>query len=242
VSAVSASPADSRTVVVDKVRLEKVRALQHTLYRTAKADPGRRFHALWDKVLRRDVLWRGWIAVRANEGAPGIDSVTLAEVEEYGVVRLLDELADELRQGRYRPLPARRVFIPKPGVEGESRPLSIPSVRDRIVQAAVKIVLEPVFEAEGVRVDLVRREVYRGQEEVHLTPTEYKLLTVLVRHAGKVLTHGQLLKDVWGSRSPEQSHYVRVYMAQLRQKLEADPARPRLLVTEPGVGYRLKGG
>ena len=130
------------------VPADPVRALQHALYRAAKADPGRRFHALWDKVFRRDVLWRGWIAVRANEGAPGIDSVTLAEVEEYGVVRLLDELADELRQGRYRPLPARRVFIPKPGVEGESRPLSIPSVRDRIVQAAVKIVLEPVFEAD----------------------------------------------------------------------------------------------
>ncbi len=130
------------------VPADPVRALQHALYRAAKADPGRRFHALWDKVFRRDVLWRGWIAVRANEGAPGVDSVTLAEVEEYGVVRLLDELADELRQGRYRPLPARRVFIPKPGVEGESRPLSIPSVRDRIVQAAVKIVLEPVFEAD----------------------------------------------------------------------------------------------
>ena len=127
---------------------DPVRALQHALYRAAKADPGRRFHALWDKVCRRDVLWRGWVAVRANEGAPGIDRVTLVEVEEYGVVRLLDELADELRQGRYRPLPARRVFIPKPGVEGESRPLSIPSVRDRIVQAAMKIVLEPVFEAD----------------------------------------------------------------------------------------------
>jgi two-component system KDP operon response regulator KdpE len=99
---------------------------------------------------------------------------------------------------------------------------------------------DPVFEAEGVRVDLVRREVRRGEQEVHLTPTEYKLLTVLIRHAGKVLTHGQLLKEVWGSHSPEQSHYVRVYMAQLRQKLEADPARPRLLVTEPGVGYRLR--
>jgi RNA-directed DNA polymerase len=82
------------------VPADPVRALQHALYRAAKADPGRRFHALWDKVFRRDVLWRGWIAVRANEGAPGIDSVTLAEVEEYGVVRLLDELADELRQGR----------------------------------------------------------------------------------------------------------------------------------------------
>jgi two-component system KDP operon response regulator KdpE len=101
---------------------------------------------------------------------------------------------------------------------------------------------DPVFEAEGVRVDLVRREVRRGEQEVHLTPTEYKLLTVLIRHAGRVLTHGQLLKEVWGSHSPEQSHYVRVYMAQLRQKLEADPARPRLLVTEPGVGYRLREG
>ena len=101
---------------------------------------------------------------------------------------------------------------------------------------------DPVFQAEGIRVDLVRREVRRDGAEVHLTPTEYKLLTVLIRHAGKVLTHGQLLKEVWGSHSREQSHYVRVYMAQLRQKLEADPARPRLLVTEPGVGYRLKEG
>lgn len=141
-SADEASPADS-----GRSPLDKVRALQHTLYRTAKADPGRRFHALWDKVLRRDVLWRAWVAVRANEGAPGIDGTTLADVEEYGVTRLLDELADELKQGRYRPLPARRVFIPKPGTN-EQRPLSIPAVRDRIVQAALKIVLEPVFEAD----------------------------------------------------------------------------------------------
>ena len=94
---------------------DPVRALQHALYRAAKADPGRRFHALWDKVYRRDVLWRAWVAVRRNNGAPGIDKITLAEVEEYGVTRLLDELAAELREGRYRPLPARRVFIPKPG-------------------------------------------------------------------------------------------------------------------------------
>jgi two-component system, OmpR family, KDP operon response regulator KdpE len=99
---------------------------------------------------------------------------------------------------------------------------------------------EPMFQAGDVRVDLVRREVRRGDQEVHLTPTEYKLLTLLVRHAGKVLTHRQLLKEVWGTNFADQSHYVRVYMAQLRQKLEADPARPRLLVTEPGVGYRLK--
>jgi two-component system, OmpR family, KDP operon response regulator KdpE len=99
---------------------------------------------------------------------------------------------------------------------------------------------EPVFEGGDVRVDLVRREVTRGGTAVHLTPTEYKLLTLLIRHAGKVLTHRQLLKEVWGTNYAEQSHYVRVYMAQLRQKLETDPARPRLLLTEPGVGYRLK--
>jgi RNA-directed DNA polymerase len=125
-----------------------VRALQHTLYRTAKADPGRRFHALWDKVLRRDVLWRGWAAVRANNGAPGIDKTTLGQVEEYGVLRLLDELAAELAEGRYRPMPARGVMIPKPGRPDEYRPLAISAVRDRIVQAALKIVLEPVFEAD----------------------------------------------------------------------------------------------
>jgi RNA-directed DNA polymerase len=128
--------------------LDKVRALQHTLYRTAKADPGRRFHALWDKVLRRDVLWRGWVAVRANNGAPGIDRATLDWIEkEYGIDRLLTELSSELREGSYWPLPARRVYIPKPGTT-EQRPLSIPAVRDRIVQAALKIVLEPIFEAD----------------------------------------------------------------------------------------------
>jgi group II intron reverse transcriptase/maturase len=126
---------------------DRTRALQHALYRAAKADPTRRFHALFDKVCRRDVLDRAWEDVRRNRGAAGIDRVTLATVEEYGVTRLLDELVTELRERRYRPLPARRVFIPKPGT-AEQRPLSIPAVRDRIVQAAVRIVLEPIFEAD----------------------------------------------------------------------------------------------
>jgi len=125
-SAVSASPAaqgSGRGVPADPVR-----ALQHALYRAAKADPGRRFHALYDKVSRSDVLWRAWVAVRRNNGAPGIDKITLAAVEEYGIDRLLGELASELREGRYRPLPARRVYIPKPGAPaGEQRPLSIPT-------------------------------------------------------------------------------------------------------------------
>jgi RNA-directed DNA polymerase len=141
VSALVASPAPG---VED---LDAVRALQHALYRAAKADPGRRFHALFDKVHRRDVLERAWGQVRRNRGAPGVDQTTLTDVEEYGVDRLLDELEAELKAGAYRPLPARRVFIPKPGTD-ERRPLSIPSVRDRVVQAAVKIVLEPVLEAD----------------------------------------------------------------------------------------------
>jgi len=122
--------------------------LQHALYRAAKADPGRRFHALWENVLRRDVLGRAWVAVRRNEGAPGVDRTTLADVEEYGVSRLLDESAADLWDGRYRPLPARRVFIPKLTAPGESLRLSISAVRDRIVQAACKIVPEPIFEAD----------------------------------------------------------------------------------------------
>src|SRR4051795_2855199 len=142
VSAVSASSAAAGSGSMDPVR-----ALQHTLYRTAKADSGRRFHALRDKIYRRDVLERAWVAVCRNNGAPGIDATTLADVEEYGVARLLDELATELREGSYRPLPARRVHIPKPG-SAERRPLSIPTVRDRVAQAATKIVLEPVFEAD----------------------------------------------------------------------------------------------
>jgi group II intron reverse transcriptase/maturase len=92
-------------------------------------------------------LWRAWVNVRRNNGAAGIDKTTLAMVEEYGVSRLLDEVAEDLRNGGYRPLAARRVFIPKPG-SSERRPLSIPTVRDRVVQAAMKIVLEPIFEAD----------------------------------------------------------------------------------------------
>ena len=99
---------------------------------------------------------------------------------------------------------------------------------------------EPIFESGELRVDLPNRRVWRAGKEVHLTPTEYKLLVTLVRHAGKVLTHRMLLKEVWGPNYVNQAHYVRVYLAQLRQKIEADPARPRLLLTEPGVGYRLK--
>jgi two-component system KDP operon response regulator KdpE len=99
---------------------------------------------------------------------------------------------------------------------------------------------DPVFTQGALTVDLARRQVFVGGSEVHLTPTEYRLLTLLVRHAGKVITQRQALKEVWGPNYASQTHYLRVYMAQLRHKLERDPARPRLLLTEPGIGYRLK--
>src|SRR6266540_2811453 len=140
---------------------DRVRELQRALYRAAKAEPERRFHALYDKVHRRDVLERAWEAVRANRGAAGTDRITLADVERYGIDRLLDELAMDLRDGRWRPFPARRVFIPKPGRE-ELRPLSIPALRDRIVQAAVKAVIEPIFEADCAPRGAMRSGGLRG--------------------------------------------------------------------------------
>jgi group II intron reverse transcriptase/maturase len=127
---------------------DRVRELQRTLYRAAKADPERRFHALYDKVLRRDVLERAWELVRANRGAAGVDRQTIADVEQHGISKLLDELAADLKNGSYCTLPARRAFIPKPGGSSGQRPLSIPAVRDRVVQSAVKIVIEPIFEAD----------------------------------------------------------------------------------------------
>jgi two-component system KDP operon response regulator KdpE len=98
----------------------------------------------------------------------------------------------------------------------------------------------PVFEVGELKVDLAQRQVFRAGQEIHLTPTEYKLLVALVRHAGKLLTHRQLLQEVWGSNFITQTHYLRIYVMQLRQKIEPDPTRPRLLLTEPGVGYRFK--
>jgi RNA-directed DNA polymerase len=145
------SAATSARTVRQAECLDLVRGLQRVLYRGAKQDPGRRFHALFDKITRSDVMWRAWVSVATNQGAPGADGVSIGELEAGGVesVRaLLDELAERLRSGTYRPRPLRRVNIPKPGRPGQTRPLGIPTVADRVVMAAAKIVLEPIFEAD----------------------------------------------------------------------------------------------
>jgi len=123
-----------------------VRRLQNRLWAAAKQSEGRRFHALYDRICRSDVLWEAWERVRANRGAAGVDGLTLAAVEDYGVQRMLDELQERLRAGEYHPPPVRRVEIPKP--DGTKRPLGIPTVTDRVAQQAAKIVLEPLFEAD----------------------------------------------------------------------------------------------
>jgi RNA-directed DNA polymerase len=160
--------------------LENTRALQRVLYRSAKQQPDRKFHALYDKVARSDVLARAFSEVRARKGAPGVDGVSIADVKASGVEPFLEEIATALKDRTYRPAPLRRVLIPKAGKSGSTRPLSIPTVRDRTVMAAAKIVLEPVFEADfrpasfGFRpkrsahqaLEAVRSEANRGRDWV----------------------------------------------------------------------------
>jgi RNA-directed DNA polymerase len=126
--------------------IDKVRQLQRRLWSVAKRQPGRRFHALYDRIYRRDVLWEAWRRVKRNRGAAGVDAMTLADIEQMGVEAFLTELGARLRAGTYRPVAVRRRYIPK-GTGGQ-RPLGIPTIRDRVAQMAATLVLEPIFEAD----------------------------------------------------------------------------------------------
>ena len=125
---------------------EKVRQLQNKLYLTAKKCDSRRFHALYDKVYRDDVLFEAWKRVKANKGSSGVDGIKIEDVEAMGIEKYLSEIKSELMNGKYKPSPVKRVMIPKP--DGSERPLGIPTVKDRIMQMATKIAIEPVFEAD----------------------------------------------------------------------------------------------
>ncbi len=157
--------------------------------------------------------------VRAGSNLPVI--VLSARSLESAKISTLDAGADD--------------YLTKPFGVGEL----LARVRAAIRRARPPAVEPQAFELDALKVDLQRRRVTHSGVEVHLTPIEYRLLATLVANAGKVMTHRQLLKEVWGGEHTEDNHYVRIYMAQLRHKLEVDPAQPRFLLTETGVGYRL---
>jgi len=173
-------------------------------------------------------------------GLPDLDGLEVAKrLREWSQTPIIVISAREQEQDKVRALDAGADdYLTKPFNAGE-------------LMARIRVALrhaargdadqqEPVFVLDNLRVDLAKRQVFVSEEEVHLTPIEYKLLMTLIRHAGKVITHRQLLMEVWGPAHVNEVQYLRVYMTQLRHKLEIDPARPRFLMNEPGIGYRLK--
>jgi two-component system KDP operon response regulator KdpE len=173
-------------------------------------------------------------------GLPDLDGLEVTKrLREWTLTPIIVISAREQEQDKVKALDAGADdYLTKPFNAGELLARIRVALRHAARQNAGQS--EPVFILHNVRVDLAQRQVYIDDKEVHLTPIEYKLLTVLIRHAGKVITHSQLLKEVWGPAHANEVQYLRVYMTQLRHKLEADPARPRFLMNEPGIGYRLK--
>jgi two-component system KDP operon response regulator KdpE len=173
-------------------------------------------------------------------GLPDVDGTeVIRQVREWATIPILVLSARDQEQAKVAALDlGADDYVTKPF--GVNELLARLRAALRHASRSAADVGEPVFTLGDLKVDLGRRQVFVSGKEVHLTPIEYKLLTTLVRHAGKVLTHRQLLKEVWGPLHVDEGHYLRVYMRQLRNKVEANPAHPRYLVTELGVGYRLR--
>jgi two-component system KDP operon response regulator KdpE len=173
-------------------------------------------------------------------GLPDIDGLEVTRrLREWCEVPIIVISAREQEQDKIKALDAGADdYLTKPFGAGELMARIRVAMRHRAMRQAGQ--QGSVFILDNLRVDLTRRQVFLSEKEVHLTPIEYKLLTVLIKNAGKVLTHSQLLKEVWGLPYLKETQYLRVYMTQLRHKLEVDPARPRFLINEPGIGYRLK--
>lgn len=173
-------------------------------------------------------------------GLPDIDGLEVTgKIREWSRIPIIVLSAREQEEDKIRALDAGADdYLTKPFGAGEL--LARIRVALRHLTMKYNDNDEPVFSIENLKVDLTKRQVFLDNKEIHLTPIEYRLLSVLIKHAGKVMTHTQLLKEVWGAAYVSQTHYLRIYMAQLRHKLEADPARPHFFINEPGVGYRLR--
>jgi two-component system, OmpR family, KDP operon response regulator KdpE len=173
-------------------------------------------------------------------GLPDIDGLEVTRrLREWSDIPIIVLSAREQEQDKIKALDAGADdYLTKPFGAGELLARIRVAIRHKVMQQS--ITGEPVFILDNLKVDMSHRQVFLNEQEVHLTPIEYKLLTVLIQNAGKVVTHGQLLKEVWGPSYAKETQYLRVYMTQLRHKLESNPARPRFLINEPGIGYRLK--
>jgi two-component system KDP operon response regulator KdpE len=173
-------------------------------------------------------------------GLPDIDGLEVTRrLREWSDIPIIVLSAREQEQDKIKALDAGADdYLTKPFGAGELLARIRVAIRHKVMRQSTTG--EPVFILDNLRVDMSNRQVFLNEQEVHLTPIEYKLLTVLIQNAGKVVTHSQLLKEVWGPSYSKETQYLRVYMTQLRHKLELDPARPRFLINEPGIGYRLK--
>ncbi len=173
-------------------------------------------------------------------GLPDMDGLEfIAQVRSWSKIPILVLTAREKEQDKVTALDqGADDYLTKPFGIGELLARIRVALRHNLQSSGADD--EPVFENGTLKIDFVARQVFVSKHEIHLTPTEYKLLTLLARHAGKVLTQRQILKEIWGPNSAEQGHYLRIHMHQLRHKLEDNPARPKWLINEPGVGYRLK--
>lgn len=171
-------------------------------------------------------------------GLPDMDGLDfIDQVRSWSRVPLLILTAREKEQDKVTALDrGADDYLTKPFGVGEL----LARIRVALRHAIQGADEEPIFENGPLKVDFIARQVFVDKREAHLTPIEYKLLTLLARHAGKVLTQHQILKEIWGPHAMDQGNYLRVHMHQLRHKLEENPARPRLLINEPGVGYRMK--
>ena len=171
-------------------------------------------------------------------GLPDMDGITVVEeLRTWSTVPIIVLSARHQESDKIKALDAGADdYLTKPFSVGELKARLRVALRHSRQPGEVA---QAVFESYGVRVDLSTRRVSKNGQEIHLTPNEYNMLSVLIRHAGKVVTHRQLLREVWGEAYTEEMQYLRVYAGQLRHKLEDEPARPKLLLTEPAVGYRL---